>query len=89
MKIGRVDLNADGRTLQIREATVNWAQQPATIRGQIEYGGKVPVIDAQIDSPGIVVNTLLSTIDSREAAPDGGPSKATKDASDVDDLRHL
>jgi hypothetical protein len=66
----RIDLTADGSALQIREATVSWREQPAKISGRIEYGGDIPVIDAQIDSTGILVNALLGTSEKAPATHD-------------------
>ncbi|HEY6240312.1 MAG TPA: AsmA-like C-terminal domain-containing protein, partial [Burkholderiales bacterium] len=77
VKIARVDLAADGASLRIREASVIWAEQRATLHGEVRRGTAGPVIDAQIDSPGIVVDALLPPEDkspgktppAREAPP--------------------
>ena len=57
--INRVDLSSGGTTLRIGEATINWAGQRATIRGEVTRGASGPVIDAQLDSPGVIVDALL------------------------------
>jgi len=57
--IDRVDLSSGGTTLRIGEATINWAGQRATIRGEVTRGASGPVIDAQLDSPGVIVDALL------------------------------
>jgi hypothetical protein len=57
--IDRIDLASDGTTLRVGEATINWAGQRATIRGEVKRGASGPVIDAQLDSPGVLVDALL------------------------------
>jgi len=59
VRIERIDVAADGTSLRIREATVNWAGQLATIRGEVKHSESGPIIDAQLDSPGLVVDALL------------------------------
>jgi hypothetical protein len=59
LKIERIDVAADGASLRVREAAVDWAGQRATIRGDVKRGAEGPVIDAQLDSPGINVDALL------------------------------
>jgi hypothetical protein len=63
IKIERIDLATDGTSLRIGEATVNWAGQRATIRGDVKQGAAGPVIDAQVDSAGIDVDVLLQAGD--------------------------
>lgn len=58
-RIERLDLSASGEAMHIAEATIDWAEQRATVRGDITRTPTGPVIDAQIDSPGIVVDALL------------------------------
>ncbi|MFL6581948.1 MAG: AsmA-like C-terminal domain-containing protein [Burkholderiales bacterium] len=57
--IERLELEADGPSLHIRQAAVNLAQQPINISGDVKRGEHGAVIDAQIDSPGIVLDALL------------------------------
>jgi hypothetical protein len=58
--IDRVDLQARGGSLRIREAAVNWAEQRFRLRVEVRRGAAGPVIDAQLDSPGLVVDALLA-----------------------------
>ena len=58
-RIDRLDLSADGSSLQIHEAAVSWAQQVATISGQIARKGQGVFVDVALDSPGIQVDALL------------------------------
>ncbi len=71
--IDRIDLAADGTSLRISEAVVSWAGQRATIRGEVKRGASGPVIDAQLDSPGVNVDALLPPEDktAKEAPPAG------------------
>jgi len=59
VKIDRIDLAADGSSLHIGEASMNWAGQRATIRGEVKRGTGGPVIDARFDSTGINLDVLL------------------------------
>jgi AsmA-like C-terminal region len=60
VKIDSVDLQAGGGSLRIREAAVNWAEQRFRLPGDVRRGAAGPVIDAQLDSPGVVVDALLA-----------------------------
>ncbi|HET7365792.1 MAG TPA: AsmA-like C-terminal domain-containing protein [Burkholderiales bacterium] len=55
----RLELSADGDSLRVAQASVDWAGQRATLRGQMARTPSGPVVDAEIDSPGIVVDALL------------------------------
>jgi hypothetical protein len=60
--IERIDAQADGQKLRIREASVNWAQQRFTLRGEVARAPDgAPIIDAQIESPGVLVDALLKS----------------------------
>jgi hypothetical protein len=72
-KIERIDLSADGASVRVAEATLEWAGQRATLRGVTQYGPDGPVINAQIESPGVIVDAFLPA----KAAP---KPKATTDA---------
>jgi len=63
VKIDRIDLAADGSTLRVGEASVSWAGQRATLRGEVKRGDGRPVIDAQLDSPGVDLDALLQAED--------------------------
>lgn len=74
-RIERIDLAAAGASLRIREAVVNWAGQQATIRGEVKQGANGPVIDAQLDTPGIDVDALLAAKNGSKKAPAGEPGQ--------------
>jgi AsmA-like protein len=59
VRIEGVDLEAGAGALRIRAADINWAEQRVKLRGDVRYGGSGPVVDAQLDSPGVVVDALL------------------------------
>lgn len=63
VKIDSVDLEAGGGSLHIREAAVDWAAQRFRLRGDVRRGAAGPVIDAQLDSPGVVVDALLASLE--------------------------
>ena len=81
VKIERIDLAADGASLRVREASVNWAGQRAALRGEVKRGAGGGVIDAQIDSPGIVVDALLPP---RDEPPGEAPPAAAAPPGDWD-----
>ena len=69
--IERVDLNADGVKLGIREASLSWSGQRFTLRGDLARASDgAPVIDAQLESPGVVVDALLPKAGGKPAAPE-------------------
>ncbi|HSC93770.1 MAG TPA: AsmA-like C-terminal domain-containing protein [Burkholderiales bacterium] len=59
LKIERIDLATDNTALHVREATVGWAGQQVTLRGDLTRSESGPVIDAQLESPGINLDALL------------------------------
>jgi uncharacterized protein involved in outer membrane biogenesis len=58
-EIERLDLSADGSAVRIAEASVQWAGQRASLRGEVKRGPEGPIIDAQVESPGVLVDALL------------------------------
>jgi uncharacterized protein involved in outer membrane biogenesis len=58
-KVDRIDLAADSAGLRIKAASVNWSEQHVTLQGQIKRGPAGPIIDAQLESPGVVVDALF------------------------------
>lgn len=54
---------------------VRWAEQPATIRGNVKHDGNGLVIDAQVESEGIVIDALL---------PAGGPEGEVENPRTLD-----
>jgi hypothetical protein len=67
--IERVDLDADGAKLNIRQASVNWAGQRFALRGDLRRAADgAPIIDAQLESPGVVVDALLPRTDAKQPA---------------------
>jgi AsmA-like protein len=66
--IERVDLDADGAKLNIRQASVNWAGQRFVLSGDLTRAPDgAPVIDAQLESPGVVVDALLPKPGAKQA----------------------
>jgi hypothetical protein len=59
LRVVRLDVNVDDKTLNIGELTLDALGQSATLRGEIRLGGQVPVLDASLESPGIDVDALL------------------------------
>jgi hypothetical protein len=82
LRIPRIDLDADGDLVRIKEATIEYAQQRATLRGQVRNGPSGPRIDADIDTPGIVIDALLPSPEAAATAPAPGTQK-TPTALDI------
>ena len=61
LKLESFDLQGDGNALQIRELTMDWAEQKATIRGAFAHGANGLETTLEIDSPGIVMDALRGT----------------------------
>jgi uncharacterized protein involved in outer membrane biogenesis len=78
-KLERLDLSADDTGVRIAEASVEWGGQRATLHGTAKRSADGPVIDAVIDSPGIVVDALLPK---KPAAPEKAAEKAPEKAAD-------
>jgi hypothetical protein len=74
--VERLDVSADGATLRIGEASVNWAGQRATLRGEAKRSADGPVLQATIDSEGVLVDALIPK---RAAQPP--PAKQEKAAA--------
>ena len=55
----RLEVSADGGVLRIGEASVNWAGQRATLRGEVKRGANGPVVNATVESAGVLVDALL------------------------------
>jgi len=78
--IDRVDLDADGTKLRIREASVSWAGQHFALHGDLTRAPDgAPIIDAQLESPGVVVDALLPKVADKPVAPE---EKAKSRAAD-------
>jgi hypothetical protein len=71
--VDRIELDADGTTLHVREAVVNWAQQLFKISGEAKRTNRGAIVNAKIDSPGVLVNALLPPAGAAPAEP---PAKA-------------
>jgi len=85
LKIERIDLASDETALHVREATVDWAGQRMTLRGDLRRSASGPVIDAQLDSPGVILDALLSREDKTGAekpSAAGGLSKQAQEETD-------
>jgi hypothetical protein len=74
-RIDRLDLRADGSSLEIENAAVRWAEQVATIRGRIAREDQGIVLDVELDSPGIHADRLLAGL---EAADSGAESARSR-----------
>jgi hypothetical protein len=83
LRIPRIDLDADGDLVRIKEATIEYAQQRATLRGEVRNSPSGPRIDAEIDTPGIVIDALLPSPESDATAPVPSMQKKSPAALDI------
>ncbi|HSF22386.1 MAG TPA: AsmA-like C-terminal domain-containing protein [Burkholderiales bacterium] len=81
LKIERIDLATDDAGLHVREATVDWAEQRMTLRGNLRRTESGPVIDAQLDSPGINLDALAPPKPKTAAEPPPKPAAGGKDVT--------
>lgn len=81
LKIERIDLASDDAGLHVREATVNWAEQRVTLRGNLRRTESGPVIDAQLDSSGINLDALALPKPMTAAEPPPKPAAGGKDVT--------
>jgi len=66
--VERVELDADGQKLRVRRAEVNWADQRLAMRGELARAADgAPIIDAQLESPGVLVDALLQRSGEKQA----------------------
>jgi hypothetical protein len=79
-KLESFDMQGDGNALQIRELTMDWREQKATIRGTFAHGANGLETTLEIDSPGIVIDALrgtpIATAATAPAEKKGEPSKS-------------
>jgi hypothetical protein len=73
LRVLRLDLASDASAFRIGELALEWAGQPATLRGEIRQSPEGPVVDARIESAGIDVGALLPERKSQD------PGKGEKD----------
>ncbi|MBX9965406.1 MAG: AsmA-like C-terminal domain-containing protein [Burkholderiales bacterium] len=74
LKLERADIEGAGSKLLVRELTANWAEQKATLRGEIERRGNGASIKAEVDSPGIDIDALMPS--EKPAPTEGGGTEA-------------
>lgn len=81
LKLERIDLEGEGAVLHVHELSVDWAEQKAVIRGEIARKSSGPVIQAEMDSVGIVIDALLPAGHKPEKPEGGQPKEETEPAS--------
>ena len=64
--INRISLRGDGKTLYVEDATFEYAKQKVTLHGSLYRGANGPVITAEIDTPGVIVDALLPQKNDKE-----------------------
>jgi len=73
--IERIDLAGDETTLRIADARLDLQEQHFSLRGEVQRSATGPVINARLESPGVVVDKLLPP-------PDPGASKPKAEEED-------
>jgi hypothetical protein len=77
LRVEKFAIEADGDTMRIGEATVRSGEDAATLRGELRRGEQGPVVDASIESEGIVVDRLLALAEPGSAQPRDTPAAKT------------
>jgi hypothetical protein len=72
--IARADLTAQPTGLRIIDADVDFEEQKFSLSGQVQRTAKGPVVDARIESPGVLVERLLPPQSKAEPSSEA-PSK--------------
>jgi hypothetical protein len=62
--LDRFAIEADGNAMRIGEASVSAGEDRATLRGELRRGEQGPIVDASIESEGIVLDRLLAFAES-------------------------
>ncbi len=75
--VERVDLVVEPAGLRIAEAQFNVDDQVVRLRGNIRRSEQGPIIEAAIESPGIVLDRLLTAPAEKPAAPAQEPAPGT------------
>jgi hypothetical protein len=57
--IESIDLTADKTGVRVADARLDWDEQRFRLRGELRRTGEHPVIDAQLESPGVDLKRLL------------------------------
>jgi|GEM_PF-2591920 len=73
LKLERADIEGAGSKLLVRELAVNWADQKATLRGEIERKAGGASIKAEVDSPGIDIDALMPAAKPAQPEDSGTP----------------
>ena len=69
LRLEKIDLDGNGNGVRVNEASIAYAEHKATLRGEVRRSSAGLVINAEIDSPGIVLDGLLP--ETRETAATG------------------
>ncbi|HEV7478351.1 MAG TPA: AsmA-like C-terminal region-containing protein [Burkholderiales bacterium] len=67
------DFSADGESLRIAQARLEWEDQSVSLNGVLRRTAQGPVIDARLESPGVVVERLLAA---EKSATAGEPKQS-------------
>lgn len=76
LKLERADVEGAGQKLRVRELTVDWNEQKATLRGEIERRAYGAAVKAEVESPGVVIDALLPAPKAADADPEAPPADA-------------
>ncbi|HTM62055.1 MAG TPA: AsmA-like C-terminal domain-containing protein [Burkholderiales bacterium] len=72
-KLEHLDLSASGDVIRIGDATVEWAGQRASVSGDVKRTSSGPVVEAKVDSPGVLVDALLPPAPAKPAPKEDKP----------------
>jgi hypothetical protein len=72
--VERIDLTAEPTGARIVDARFDWEEQVFNLRGEVKRTEMGPVIDARLESPGVVLDRLLPPPEKKDPAADAEKS---------------
>jgi hypothetical protein len=85
IKLDRFELLGDGDALHVRELSVDWAEQKATLRGDIARQEKGYSIALEIDTPGFVIDALRTQVSESTSKTETKPVESNPAAQPTED----
>jgi hypothetical protein len=70
--VQHIDLTAEPENARLVDAKVDWQEQVIELRGEMKRTAQGPVIDARLDSPGVVLDKLLPEPDKEKKGEKSG-----------------
>lgn len=72
--VEKISMTGEGGRLHFDPLTVRWGEQTATLRGEVRRTAEDLIVNADVDSPGVLVDALLAAGDTPAAPADQPPT---------------